>query len=232
MQVSAIDPTTHDVTTRTVSPTTGRPFAVAFAAQSAWVTVPNRNTVWRFRVTPSSTASNSAQPVLTMTGVRVVGRPTTIAATGNGVLWVQQAAVKKLSRIDPAGGGAVGKTVSWPGKVFAAAGHTTLWATFRSHTILQLTPQFLSSCSACAEVDNILIKGRFTGAIATARGLFATVVGPPGTPVTDFWSNKALSKSSEKPTAHVPFVGSLAADGHGVVIGAGKDGLIHWVPAK
>ncbi len=230
VQISAIDPKTHNVTSRTISPTNAKPFAVAFADHSAWVTVPNRNQVWRFRVTPS-TAADSAAPLLTMTGVGVVGRPTTIATTGNGVIWVQQAAMKRLSRIDPIVNSVV-KTVSWPGMVFAPAGHSTLWATFRSHTILQLTPQFLSSCSACAEVDNILIKGRFTGAVATARGLFATVVGPPGTPETDFWSNKALGKSSEKPTAHVPYAGSVAADGRGVVIGAGKDGLVHWIPAK
>jgi len=232
VQISAIDPKTHNVMSRTISPTTGKPLAVAFANHSAWLTVPNRNTVWRFRVPPSSSASDSIAPVLPMSAVGVVGRPTTIAATGNGVIWVQQAAVKKLSRINPIDN-KVAKTVSWPGMVFAAAGHTSLWATFRSHTILQLTPQFLSGCSACAQVDNILIKGRFTGAVATKRGVFATVVGPPGKPdQTDFWSNRALGKSSEQPTAHVPFAGSLAADGHGVVIGGGKAGLVHWVPGK
>jgi hypothetical protein len=231
--ITAIDPTTHQVSTIHLTNPQAEPYRMTFAHGSAWVTMPLLNQVWRVTVPVDPGASG-----LLHTVVSVSGTPWTIAATGNGAVWVQRRDINRLSRIlsrgscgllsCPAGPGEVGETVVDGGEVFSAAASMTLWTGGR-RTLIQEAPAMLRACSACAQYQNLLFKGGpITDAITTPRGLFVE-----SSDRTLFLSAYDVSHfDNGYPNASIPYGGgSLASDGRGVVIGAGQAGLVHWVPA-
>jgi hypothetical protein len=86
----------------------------------------------------------------------------------------------------------------------------------------------LNKCLACAQPGGVIAQGQVLTAVQTTRGIFVST-----TRRVYFYSHHAL-RSGGQPTASIPTAraGSIAPDGRGVVIGAGRAGLIHWVPGR
>jgi hypothetical protein len=221
--ITTIDPTNDAIATLTLTNQRAEPFDIAFGSGSAWVTMQLLNQVWR--LTPATSGTGFAKSVIT-----VRGGPTDIAATGAGAIWVQRLDSGQLSYLAPIGeSGQLGQTVKWSAPIFGPFGGNGLLAAGASGAVGKLVPSELSDCDACAQVNGMVAKGQVRAALETPHGVFVST-----TRRTYFYSAERLSHSSNgTPTASIvaPGSGSLAADGDGVVIGAGNLGLIHWVPA-
>jgi hypothetical protein len=218
--ISTIDPTNGQVATLRLTNPQAEPYDIAFSDGSGWVTMQLLNQVWR--LTPSATGI--AQSV-----IPVSGGPTTIAATRDGAVWVQREGPAKLTRIvRTAHGGRLGQTVGWSGSVLGAFGRNSLLASAGNGQVWEIEPAQLRNCLACAQADLMISKGQVRTAVHTSRGVFVST-----THRTYFYSDFNLNHFGNG-IANASIAdegGSIAPDGNGVVIGAGDDGLIHWIPA-
>lgn len=222
--ISVINPVTLRVTTMSLPSEKAEPDDIAFAAGSAWVTFDLLDQVWR--LTPTSAG-------LQKSVLDVSGTPASIATTGNGQLWVEREDHSRLTRIVASATSArLGETVQWSGNVFSSYAGNALIASNGAHLLTVLIPQNLAGCSACAQLYDLIVKGKqIEDATWTRRGLFVSMVPQPGSVGRSyFWSVGDFQSNREAPTAEIPYGGPLAADGDGVVVGT-QIGIMHWVPA-
>jgi hypothetical protein len=228
-----------------INPTTGRikriflrssktaPHAIAFAYGVAWLTFPLIDQVWR--LTPTSTG-------VAKSVIDVPGGPLSIATTGDGQLWVQRTHAPTVQLVITPSGGQLGPTTRTFQQVFSTTERDRLWVTTDSPGLDRV--QFNSAgCAAneCATVDK-RIAPPSAGAspvsvVETPAGLFVlwmytgsgNLQRQPHD-LTAFYSWAEVNRSDPTPTATVPHLGDMTADGDGVLI-AGGSGILRWTPA-
>jgi hypothetical protein len=227
--ISAIDPTTQQVATLRASASRSPIAGIAFAANSAWVTLPLRAQVWRLTPPPE----RSVETAITKGVVTVTDAPSSIATTGSGELWVGRGenSSDELTRIMPAAAsGHLGQTAQWPGNILGSSGGVTLWVSSGPQRATQLNPAQRSRCPKClARGNGIKAAGEITAVLQSSRGLFVVADN-----LVDFYSFRAVESDAASPSSSITVdqAGSIATDGPGVVIGTSSSGLVHWIPAS
>jgi hypothetical protein len=227
--ISAIDPTTQQVATLRASGSRSPIAGIAFAANSAWVTLPLRAQVWRLTPPPE----RSVETTMTKAVVTVTNAPSSIATTGSGELWVGRGVTSsdELTRIVPAAAsGHLGQTAQWPGKILGSSGGVTLWVSSGPGRATQLNPTQRSQCPRClARGNGIKTAGEITAVLQASRGLFVVADN-----LVDFYSFRAVESDATSPSSSITVdqAASIATDGPGVVIGTSTSGLVHWIPAS
>lgn len=162
-RITAVDPSTADVSTSTFS---SRTFgAAAVVGDTLYVTTTDG--------VDRMDAVNGIQQRLA-----TVASPGEIAASQNGHLWVRSGSSKLVELVPTQTGMNVGATVDWSGDVYGPMGADSndddLWA--YDGRIIGLTPKNLLGCVSCAEGWRLSVGGRPASVVTAKDGsVFAAV---------------------------------------------------------
>jgi hypothetical protein len=227
--INVINPATGAVKTLSLHGTNEVPHAIAFADDSAWITFPLVDQVWR--LTPTVTG-------VTKSVIDVPGGPLAVATTGDGQVWVQRAGSDAVEIVPDTVGGHTGQTSAPFVSIFSSVENDELWATGDSPGLERINLDRGGCNGDCAVQILALPTAGTPGAVLeTQSGLFISSFysgsGQGQTPLrgqTTYFSDAALNSSHPVPTATVRSLGMLAADGSGVLIATGSHGIIRWTP--
>jgi hypothetical protein len=228
--ITTIDPKTGAIATLRLTNQRAEPYDITISDGSAWVTMQLLNQVWR--LTPTSPGPGGSSEGITKAVITVSGGPTEIAAASNGEIWVQGDDTGRLTHIVPTtDSGRLGETVRWSLPIFgrfSVPSGDALLAAGSGEVVGRLLPEFVDQPGGHVLNFGVLAKGQVLAAIVTRHGIFVST-----TQRTYYYRLTTVTPSAvARPTSSIPDGGaSLADDGHGVVIGAGDGGLVHWIPA-
>jgi hypothetical protein len=126
--IAVVDPTTDAVVaSTTIPPGQGGPDKPAFADGSAWFVLGDTSRIGRATV-----QTRGGKVGLTFRSfpfaAHYAGNPG-IAATGAGALWLGPVHGTVVRIVPRAGSGRLGRSFTWPGKILATAGPSSVWTT-------------------------------------------------------------------------------------------------------
>lgn len=195
--IDVLDPTTgHLVATTTVPPGRGGPQHVAFAHGSAWFALGDVPQLMRVTLVGGQLRTST---------LAIATTNASIAATGDGQLWLGREN-GKVTEVLPAGTGArLGPSYGWSRPLFSAAGAGAVWTTdgaTASSRVIQLDPSALAAGDSVAQLDRVLPGFAATMAVQNSAGLW---IGADS--ALAFYSPAALQSGAAQPTARIRISG-------------------------
>jgi hypothetical protein len=227
--IDVLDPATgHLVASTTIPPSKGGPQPqVAFAHGSVWF--PLGDVPELLRVTLTGHQLRTSTLVIGTTSA-------SIAATGDGKLWLGRAHGKVTEVLPTSSGARLGRSNGWSSPLLSAAGSGAVWTTdgaSASSRVIQLDPAALAVGDSAAQLDRVLPGFAATVAVQNSTGLW---IG--GDTELAFYSTAALSTGTYPPTAKVKVpvsdgatIVQLAPVGASVVFVDSTGQVRRWTPS-